>query len=146
MVRDAVRNYLGLAAGIGTLTQQRAVAAARALVSSGEATAEQVSSLADDLLATSKANREAVAGLVRVEIERALGRLGLATAEDVRALTARLAAAEGSARAADRATTAPAKKAPAKKVATKTTKRAPAKKAAKRPVKKSGTSAGKADA
>lgn len=141
MVRDAVRNYLGLAAGIGTLTQQRAVAAARALVSSGEATAEQVSSLADDLLATSKANREAVAGLVRVEIERALGRLGLATAEDVRALTARLAAAEGTARAADRAATGPAKKA-----ATTTTKRAPAKKAARRPATTSGTSAGRADA
>lgn len=94
MVRDAVRSYLGLAAGIGTLTRQRAVSAARALASSGEATAEQVSALADDLVATSKANREAVAGLVRVEVERALARLGLATAEDVRMLTARLAAVE----------------------------------------------------
>lgn len=141
MVRDAVRNYLGLAAGIGTVTQQRALAAARALVSSGEATAEQVSSLADDLLATSKANREAVAGLVRVEVERALGRLGLATAEDVRALTARLAAVESTARAAGRSTTAPPH--PAEKTDT----RAPAKKTAKRaPAKKSGATATKADA
>lgn len=143
MVRDAVRNYLGLAAGIGTLTQQRAVAAARALVSSGEATAEQVSSLADDLLATSKANREAVTGLVRVEVERALGRLGLATAEDVRALTARLAAVEGTARAAGRPTTARAQA--TEKPATKPAK-GTAKKAGKSPVKKSGTPAAKADA
>lgn len=123
MVRDGVRSYLGMAAGIGTLTRQRAVAAARAVVSSGEATAEQVSSLADDLLATSRANREAVAGLVRVEVERALGRLGLATAEDIRTLTARLAAVEGSARAASRPAAAPARKAttraPAKRTAAK---------------------------
>lgn len=140
MVRDAVRAYLGLAAGIGTLTQQRAVAAARALVSSGEATAEQVTSLADDLLATSKANREAVAGLVRVEVERALGRLGLATAEDVRAVTARLAAVEGTARAAGRSTTSRAE--PAKKSTTRT----PAKQAAKRPAKKAGAKSAKDDA
>lgn len=145
MVRDAVRNYLGLAAGIGTLTQQRAIAAARALVSSGEATAEQVSTLADDLLATSKANREAVAGLVRVEVERALGRLGLATAEDVRALTARLAAVEGTARVAGRSAGAqPAEQTPPTK---KATKRAPAKKVTKRaPAKKAGATGTKADA
>lgn len=129
MVRDAVRSYLGLAAGIGTLTRQRAVAAARALMTSGEATAEQVTSLADDLLATSRANREAVAGLVRVEVERTLGRLGLATAEDLRALTARVAAVESTTRAAGLSTSARAR--PAKGTTRTAAKKATAKKATK---------------
>jgi polyhydroxyalkanoate synthesis regulator phasin len=90
MVRDSVKSYLALASGLGDLTRQRAVAAARSLAASGEATAEQVQGLAEDLLATSRSNREALSSLVKLEIDRALGRLGLATAEEVTALAARL--------------------------------------------------------
>lgn len=138
MVRDAVRNYLGLASGLTALTRQRALAAARALASGGEATAEQVQGLAEDLLATSRANREAITSLVRVEVERALGRLGLATADEVRALGARLAEAEKALRTASGP--AAARSRPAKKV---TDARAtPAKKAAA--VKRAGTKAQRA--
>ena len=49
-MRGALKAYLSLATGLTEVTRLRAVAAARALVSSGEATAEQVSSLAEDLL------------------------------------------------------------------------------------------------
>ena len=57
---DAVKNYLALANGVTEVTRQRAVSAAKALVASGEATAEQVGNLADDLLTTSRNNRDTV--------------------------------------------------------------------------------------
>ena len=72
-MRDALKAYLSLAAGITEVTRQRAVATAKALVSQGEATAEQVSSLAEDLVAQTRANREAVSALAKFEVDRALG-------------------------------------------------------------------------
>ena len=87
---DAVKNYLSLASGVTEVTRQRAVGAARALVSSGEATAEQVSGLADDLLTTSRNNRDTVVALIGYEIDRALIRLGLATSEEIAALAQRI--------------------------------------------------------
>lgn len=87
---DAVKNYLSLASGITEVTRQRALAAARALVSSGEATAEQVTNLAEDLVEASRSNRKAAVSLVRYETDRALGRLGLATADEVASLTKRV--------------------------------------------------------
>ena len=137
-MRDALKSYLALASGLTDVTRQRAMAAAKALVAQGEATAEQVSTLADDLLQQSKANREAVAALVKYEVDRTLGRVGLATSDEVselskrvRALEAELRAKGGSAPAAKApaAKKAPAKKAPAKKApAKKAAKKAPAKK------------------
>ena len=89
-MRDALKSYLALAGGITDLTRQRAVAAAKALVSQGEATAEQVTGLAEDLLAQTRQNREAVVALVAFEVDRTLGRVGLATADEVSQLTARI--------------------------------------------------------
>jgi polyhydroxyalkanoate synthesis regulator phasin len=89
-VRDAVKGYLTLAAGIREVTRQRALGAARALVSQGEATAEQVQQLAEDLLDQSRQNRDAVAALVTYEVDRALGRLGLASSDEVAGLVARV--------------------------------------------------------
>ena len=56
MVRDALSNYLTLASGLTEVTRQRARAAAKALVAQGGATVEQVSSLAEEMLHTSRAN------------------------------------------------------------------------------------------
>ena len=89
-MRDALKSYLALAGGVTDLTRQRAVAAAKALVSQGEATAEQVTGLAEDLLAQTRQNREAVVALVAFEVDRTLGRVGLATADEVGQLTARI--------------------------------------------------------
>jgi polyhydroxyalkanoate synthesis regulator phasin len=97
---DAVKNYLALANGVTEVTRQRAVSAAKALVASGEATAEQVSNLADDLLTTSRNNRDTVLALVRYEIDRALVRLGLATSEEISSLAQRLASVESMVREA----------------------------------------------
>ena len=147
-VNDALKGYLALATGLTEVTRQRATAAAKALVAQGEAAAGSVTAIADDLVAQSRSNREAVTALVKFEVDKALGRVGLATAEEVNELTARIRQLEKELREAQKGTgprppatpkppaakapatapaTAPAKKAPAKKTAAK---RAPAKKAA----------------
>ena len=127
-MRDAVKSYLALASGLTEVTRQRAVGAAKALVSQGEATAEQVSTLAEDLLQQSKSNREAVTALVKYEVDRTLGRLGLAANDEVTELTKRVRALEAQIRdlSAPAGAPAPARSAPTKSAATK---RAPAKRA-----------------
>ncbi|HTL24772.1 MAG TPA: phasin family protein [Mycobacteriales bacterium] len=125
-MKDAIKGYLALATGLTDVTRQRATSAAKALVAQGEATAGQVQSLADDLVAQSKSNREAVVALVRYEVDKALGRVGLVSKDEVDALQARIKSLEAQLRAGTPAKAAPAKKAPAKKAAAK---RAPAKKA-----------------
>ncbi|GAC1609517.1 MAG: hypothetical protein NVS3B26_11190 [Mycobacteriales bacterium] len=97
-MRDALKSYFALASGLTEVTRQRAVGAAKALVSQGEATAEQVSTLAEDLLVQSKSNREAVTALVRYEVDRTLGRLGLAANDEVTELTKRVRALEAQVR------------------------------------------------
>ena len=124
-MKDAIKGYLELATGITEVTRQRARTAAKALVAQGEATAGQVQSLTDDLVSQSKANREAVTALVRFEVEKALGRVGLVSKDEVDALKARIKVLEGELRKTRTGGSAPAKKAPAKKAA----KKAPAKKA-----------------
>jgi len=144
-VQDAVKAYLELAMGLTEASKKRAEKTVkkvtRELLGRGGTTASQLQGLAEDLVNTGMANREAVNRLVRVEMDRALGRLGLATADDVATLADRLdalerqlrdaqagspathAAAETAAKKAEpvaAATTAPAKKVVAKKtVATK---------------------------
>ena len=93
-MRDALKSYLALAGSVTELTRQRALDAAKALVSQGEAATEQVTSLAEDLLAQSRSNREAVVALVGFEVDRALAKVGLATADEVAGLTERLRSLE----------------------------------------------------
>src|SRR5437773_2049034 len=73
-----------------SVTRQRAVATARQILEQGgdligaavstagsADLAKQVQGLADDLLATSRTNRDLLLGLIRTEIERTVARLGL---------------------------------------------------------------------
>lgn len=137
MVRDALRSYLSLATGLVDVPRQQALRVAKALVSQGEATAEQAGTIAEDLLGTSRANRDALLQLVRYEVDRGLGRVGLATADEVRDLTDRVHRLEGELRrlredGASAWAAPPAKKAaPAKAAPKKAAKKAaPAKKMA----------------
>lgn len=154
-MNDAVKGYLALASGLTEVTRQRAAAAAKALVSQGGAAAGQATALADDLVAQSKSNREAVTALVRFEIDKALGRVGLASAEEVTELTARVRSLEAELRrvggtasggeaivktgaaAMQPASNPPAAQAPVKKPAAK---KSPAKKSPSKqgPAKKTG--------
>jgi polyhydroxyalkanoate synthesis regulator phasin len=124
-VKDAIKGYLALATGLTEVTKQRATSAAKALVAQGEATAGQVQSLADDLVTQSKSNREAVVALVKYEVDKALGRVGLVSKEEVDGLNARIKTLESQLREAKKPAAKPAAKAPAKKAA----KKAPATKA-----------------
>jgi polyhydroxyalkanoate synthesis regulator phasin len=94
MVLDGLRGYLQLANGLTEVTRERALGAAKTLVAQGEASVgavlpgslkAQVGSLTEDLIATSKANRSLLLGLVSAEVERASARLGLAMAGELEA-------------------------------------------------------------
>jgi polyhydroxyalkanoate synthesis regulator phasin len=152
--QEAWRAYLELALGVTEASRKKAQKVAKRLAGRGGATAQQLQALADNLVSTSLANREALTKLVRFEVDRALGAVGLATAEEVADLQGRIrdlerqlaggqapggavaAAAAGAAGAP--ATQAVAKKAVAKKAVKKTavTKAAPATAVGKKAVAK----------
>jgi polyhydroxyalkanoate synthesis regulator phasin len=151
-MRDALKNYLTLASGLTEVGRQRAVAASKALVASGEAAVEQVGDLAEDLLETSRNNRKLITALVRSEVDKAIARVGPATAGEVQRLTGRLRALEATLRGDSKpaAKPAPAKpatsaaKPAAKSAATSATK--PASKPAAKPAKAAAKSAAKSAA
>ena len=95
---EGLRSYLQLASGLTEVSRQRAMAAARSLISQSGAGAEQVlpnqvldqvASLADDLVATSRANRDLLLTLVRTEVERSIPCSGLVTSDDFTTATRR---------------------------------------------------------
>ncbi len=129
-MQDAWRAYLDLALGMTETSRKRATKVARDLLGRGNATAEQVQAMGEELIRTGLSNREGLTRLVRFELDRALGRVGLATAEEVHDLTARVrelearlagAAGTGAGRALDPAGAVPAPAAMAKKTVAKKT-------------------------
>ena len=145
-MQDAWRAYLELALGVTEASRKKATAIIRSLAEQSGAKIEDVQGMAEELLTTSMANRENVVKLIRFELDRALGKVGLATNEEVAELTARvrqleieLRQAQEQAQAAERAaeaaqtgtstnaaaeSEAPAKKAAKKVAAKKTVKKA----------------------
>ncbi|MFG1954706.1 phasin family protein [Micromonospora sp. NPDC048830] len=89
-MQDAWRAYLGLAMGLTEAPRKKAQEVVRRAVGSGGATAAQLQALAEELVSTGLANREALTKLVRLEVDRALGAVGLATADEVAELTRRV--------------------------------------------------------
>src|SRR5690349_20433824 len=87
---DAWRAYLDLALGLTETPRKKAQKVAGELLNRGGATAVQVQGLVEDLLSAGLANREALTSIVRYEVDRALGRVGLATADEVSELTTRV--------------------------------------------------------
>jgi polyhydroxyalkanoate synthesis regulator phasin len=88
MVLDGLRGYLQLANGLTDVTRERARLAAKNLLAQGEASMgavlpDNVKSVTDDLIATSKANRDLLVNLVRSEVERSVSRLGLVSAVEL---------------------------------------------------------------
>src|SRR6185369_16769032 len=97
---DAWRAYLEMALGLTEIPRKRAQKAVGDLVSRGGATAAQLQGLVEDLLSAGMANREALTNIVRYEVDRALGVVGLATSEEVTELTSRVRELEKELRAA----------------------------------------------
>ena len=89
-MQDAWRAYLEMALGLTEAPRKKAQRVAGDLVSRGGATAAQLQGLVEDLMSTGMANRESLINIVRFEVDRALGRVGLATAEEVQDLTGRV--------------------------------------------------------
>lgn len=89
-MQEALRTYLELAMGLTEASRKKVKKVVKEAAGRGGATAEQLKSLTTDLMATNSANREALAKLVKFEVDRALGVVGLATADEVGDLTARV--------------------------------------------------------
>ncbi|MER5458871.1 hypothetical protein ABT008_29305 [Micromonospora sp. NPDC002389] len=89
-MQDAWRAYLELAMGLTEAPRKKAQDAVRRLAGSTGATAAQLQTLAEELRSTGAENREALTKLVRFEVERALGAVGLATADEVEELERRV--------------------------------------------------------
>ncbi len=89
-MQEALRTYLELAMGVTDASRKKVKRAVKDAVGRSGATADQVRTLTSDLLAANSANREALSKLVKFEVDRALGVVGLATAEEVSELTSRV--------------------------------------------------------
>jgi hypothetical protein len=127
-VLDAIKGYVELATGLTEVTVKRAQEAAGALVQQGMAllntdtvpdvpgkdqavdaaktAANSVQELADELLETSKQNRELLIGLIRTEVDRSAGRMGFVREEELAAVRRHIARLEN--QIADMRTTATA--------------------------------------
>ncbi|MDX3096983.1 histone [Streptomyces sp. ME19-03-3] len=87
-MRDALRTCLQIAGGLTEATRRRAVGAAKELLdqtgidvaavqrSIGERIPPEVQTLADELMASGRANRDLLLGLIREEIDKAMSRVG----------------------------------------------------------------------
>lgn len=126
--KEAWRAYYELALGLTETSRKKAMKIVQDVAGKGGATAEQV----QELVNAGLANREAMTRMIRVELDRALSRIGLATMDEVEELTKRVqdlerqlheartaagagAASSGPVTSANGATTTTAKKAVAKK-------------------------------
>ncbi len=93
---DDLRTYLQMASGLTEGTTAKARDAVTGLLAQGLSlttrampapeTVGQVQALADDLMATSRSNREMLVGMIRAEVDRAVGRMGFVREDELAAL------------------------------------------------------------
>jgi polyhydroxyalkanoate synthesis regulator phasin len=100
------------------------------LVAQGQLARDQLGAAVDELVEISRSRSEELRTIVRTEVQRQLGSLGLATKNDLVALERRLRATPAA------STRAPAKRSPAKKAAKKPAAKKATAKAAKKPAAK----------
>ena len=113
---DAIKGYVELATGLTEVTVKRAQEAAQSLVNQGmsilstdavpdvpgkdqavdaaKTAANAVQELADELLETSKQNRDLLTGLIRTEVDRSAGRMGFVREEELAAVRRHIARLE----------------------------------------------------
>ena len=107
---EGLRGYVQLATGLTEVTAAKARDAAMALVNQGMQVSGKttdvvgsVQELADDLVTTSKENREMLVGLIRTEVDKAVGRMGFVREDELAALRARVDGLEAELKAAGKA-------------------------------------------
>lgn len=81
--KDAWRAYVELVLGLTETSRKKAMKIVQQVAGKGGATADQL----QELVAQGMANREAMTRMIRVELDRALGKVGLATMDEVDELT-----------------------------------------------------------
>ena len=103
---EGLRGYVQLATGLTEVTAAKARDAAMALVNQGMQVSGKttdvvgsVQELADDLVTTSKENREMLVSLIRTEVDKAVGRMGFVREDELAALRARVDGLEAKLRA-----------------------------------------------
>ena len=116
---NVLKRFLDAGVAFTQMTQTRAEAIVKDLVSAGELQTNQTQAAVNELLERSRQNTERLLEQVRKDIQAQVGNLGLATKADITRLERQIAAL----------------KSPGRASAKKATKRAPAKKTAKRPAK-----------
>lgn len=108
---DAVRGYLQMATGLTEITVRKALEMAESmlgadgdaseapdgdgLAGAAKAAGSQVQDLADDIVSHATADKEALVGLIRGEIDRAAGRLGFVREEELAAVRRHVVRLEG---------------------------------------------------
>jgi polyhydroxyalkanoate synthesis regulator phasin len=95
-VLDDLRSYLQMATGLTEATTAKAKEVVSGLLSQGVSLSTkampapemmgQVQELADDLVSTSRNNREMLVGMIRAEVDRAVGRMGFVREDELAAL------------------------------------------------------------
>jgi hypothetical protein len=93
-----LRNYLEMATGLTEATAAKAMEVAGSLIAQGMSLgtkqpadmASSVAQAADDLMAQSKTNRDLLIGLIRTEVDKAIGRVGFVREDELAALRARV--------------------------------------------------------
>lgn len=90
---DDLRGYMQMASGLTEVTAAKARELAMSLVNQGMSLGTkapdvvgQVQELADDLMATSKGNRDLLTGMIRTEVDKAVGRMGFVREDELAAL------------------------------------------------------------
>lgn len=104
MLND-LRTYLQLATGVTEATAARAREVVAGLIAQGmsmtakvqpvQDVADQVQELADELVETSRANRELLVGMIRSEVDKAVGRMGFVREDELAALRRHVQRLEG---------------------------------------------------
>lgn len=133
---DEVRGYMQLASGLTEMTAARARELAATFLGQGKTVVPpdvvgQVQGLADELVETSRNNREMLIGLVRSEVDRAVGRMGFVREDELAALRRHVQRLETQLAAMQSGSTADASTDGSAEATAK-----PKKKATKKPVKK----------
>jgi len=93
---DDLRSYLQMATGLTEATTSKAKEVVTGLLSTGMSLTSkavpapemmgQVQDLADDLVATSKNNRDMLTGMIRTEVDKTVGRMGFVREDELAAL------------------------------------------------------------
>ena len=89
---DALRSYLQLASGLAEVSAAKAKEAAASLAAQGpdtpspEALTVGLQTIAEDLVEQSKTNTDILVGLVKTEVDRAVGRMGFVREEELAAV------------------------------------------------------------